>query len=164
MFSTLNPIFMETLPNAVPDDVRRILRHAVQTYRAHIGPGHLSSEHLGEAVATLVHEFCLEAPPELLSADVDNDSRMPPAISLNVTRVVLGAILHIAGELNIIMYKSAADLCRRIAPGVSTLGLASVPGESLLRAFRYPSAAAYRKVQRLCTQVIDYIKINRLAE
>ena len=156
---------METLQNAVPDDVRSILRHAVQTLRAQVAPAQLSSEHLGDAVATLVHEFCQEASPEPLSADVDNnDSRLSPGIRLNMTRAVFGTLLHLATRLDIIKFKNGADLCRRIAPGISTLGLASLPAASLLRAFRNPTAAAYRKVQELCTQVINYIKVNRLAE
>jgi hypothetical protein len=155
---------MEPLPNAVPDDVRSILRHAVQTFRAHVAPEQLSSEHLGDAVATLVHEFCEDASPEPLYAEEDNDARMPPGISVSMTRAVLGALLNVACGLDIIKCRSAADLCRRIAPGVSTLGLAILPAKSLLRAFRNPTAAAYRKVQELCTEVINYIKVNRLAE
>ncbi len=87
-----------------------------------------------------------------------------PAISLRVTRAALGALLHVAAALDIMAFKNGADLCRRIAPGVSTLGLDSLEPESLLRAFRYPTAAAFRKVLTLCTQIIDYIKLNRLAE
>jgi hypothetical protein len=155
---------METLQSAVPDDVRNLLRHAAQTFRTHVGPGQLTSEHLGDAVATLVHEFCLDVSPEPLSADADNGAPNPPGINLSVTRAVLGTLLRIAADLDIIKSKSAADLCRRIAPGISTLGLARLPAESLLRAFRNPTAAAYRKVQELCAKVIEYIKVNRLAE
>ncbi|MCD9014134.1 hypothetical protein [Parachryseolinea silvisoli] len=155
---------MEPLQHAVPDDVRRILRHAVQTLRASVAPKQLSPEHLSDAVATLVQEFYQEAPPRPMPPAKLGKAHTRPAISLRVTRAALGALLHVAAALDIMAFKSGADLCRRIAPGVSTLGLDSLEPESLLRAFRYPTAAAFRKVLTLCTQIIDYIKVNRLTE
>jgi hypothetical protein len=155
---------METLRNAVPDDVRRILRHAVQTLRATVAPKQLSPEHLSDAVAALVQEFYQEAPPKRTPRGNADNGHTRPAISMRVTRVTLGALLHVAAAVDIIAFKNPPDLCRRIAPGVSTLGLDSLQPESLVRAFRYPTAAAFRKVLMLCTKIIDYIKANRLAE
>jgi hypothetical protein len=156
---------METLQNAAPDNVRSILRHAVQTLRATVAPKQLSSEHLSDAVAALVQEFYQEAPLKPMPPPVKvGNGHTRPAISVRVTRVVLGALLHAAAAQDIIAFKNPTDLCRRIAPGVSTLGLDSLQPESLLRAFRNPTAAAFRKVLMLCTKIIDYIKANRLAE
>jgi hypothetical protein len=145
---------METLQTAVPDNVRSILQHAVQTLRTQVGPGHLSSEHLSEVIAIVTEEFHPVTLP---------DHRTAPAISLNFTQVVLGTLLRVAVEANIVVAKNGSDLCRRVAPGVTTLGMPTLQVHSLLRAFRYPSAAAYRRVQHLCTQIIEYIKVNRLA-
>ncbi|MBT1707949.1 hypothetical protein KK062_06940 [Fulvivirgaceae bacterium PWU5] len=155
---------METLRNAEPNDVRNILRHAVQTLRATVAPKQLSSEDLSDAVATLVQEFYQEAPPKPMRPVNVDKGRTQRAISVRMTRVVLGALLHVAAAQDIIAFKNPPDLCRRIAPGVSTLGLDSLQPESLLRAFRYPTAAAFRRVLTLCTKIIDYIKANRLAE
>lgn len=155
---------METLRNAVPDDVRSILRHAVQTLRASVAPNQLSSVHLSDAVAALAQEFYQEAPPKPTPRMNAGNGHTRRAVNVRVTRVVLGALLHVAAARDIIAFKNPTDLCRRIAPGISTLGLDSLQPESLLRAFRYPTTAAFRKVLTLCTQIIDYIKVNRLAE